>query len=257
MIDRSAFLSSLRLVMVALLSVIVAAGATNAQQVPDRTLIVLRGDASLTIEDGESSFDVGEEGEIAEVQMRTVPRGFLGAQVQELSPELRLHFGAPEDAGVLVSKVEVGSPADLGGLRTGDVLTAIDGIPVQTRLGFHRFERKLDEADVVALTFLRDRSYHQETAVATERDRPEVDVRSVVRSFGEGVGSGAYEIDVEALELELERIQKAFDGKAWQAQVEELQQLEGRLESHLKSLNVEIHRMELEVDPEDEEGEPR
>ena len=38
-------------------------------------------------------------------------RGYLGAALTDLTPELRGHFGAPEDAGVLVARVEEESPA--------------------------------------------------------------------------------------------------------------------------------------------------
>jgi membrane-associated protease RseP (regulator of RpoE activity) len=57
-------------------------------------------------------------------------RGRLGLQVQPLTPELRAHLGAPEDAGVLVARVEPDSPAAAAGVRVGDVVTAAGGEPV-------------------------------------------------------------------------------------------------------------------------------
>ena len=33
-------------------------------------------------------------------------RGYLGVQLLNLTPELRIHFGISEDAGVMVAKVE-------------------------------------------------------------------------------------------------------------------------------------------------------
>jgi S1-C subfamily serine protease len=53
-------------------------------------------------------------------------RGRLGIQVLELTPELRLFYGAPTDAGVLVSKVAANGSAAQAGVRIGDVLIAID-----------------------------------------------------------------------------------------------------------------------------------
>jgi S1-C subfamily serine protease len=57
-------------------------------------------------------------------------RGWLGVDAIELPASLRAHFGAPEDAGVLVSGVVEGSPAELSGIRVGDVLYEADGQPI-------------------------------------------------------------------------------------------------------------------------------
>ena len=57
-------------------------------------------------------------------------RGWVGVEAIELPASLRAHFGAPEDAGVLVSNVAAGSPADLSGIRVGDVIYEADGLSV-------------------------------------------------------------------------------------------------------------------------------
>src|SRR6266550_2530758 len=54
-----------------------------------------------------------------------MPRGRLGASVQELSPDLAEYFGVK--AGVLVATVQKDSPAAKAGLKAGDVITAVDG----------------------------------------------------------------------------------------------------------------------------------
>jgi serine protease Do len=54
-------------------------------------------------------------------------RGWLGVEAIELPASLRAHFGAPEDAGVLVSRVAEGSPAADSGIRIGDVIYEADG----------------------------------------------------------------------------------------------------------------------------------
>ena len=51
----------------------------------------------------------------------------LGIEVQDMSAELRAFFRAPPDAGLLVSRVEAGSPAAEAGLAVGDVLVELDG----------------------------------------------------------------------------------------------------------------------------------
>lgn len=57
-------------------------------------------------------------------------RGWLGVRTMEIPPKLREHFGAPEDAGVMVSDIVPGGPAEACGLDLGDVVYALDGEPV-------------------------------------------------------------------------------------------------------------------------------
>ncbi len=49
----------------------------------------------------------------------------LGLRVQAMSPELRSYFEAPRDRGVLVSRVEPGSPAEQAGVQVGDVIVRL------------------------------------------------------------------------------------------------------------------------------------
>ncbi|GAB4356539.1 MAG: Do family serine endopeptidase AlgW [Immundisolibacter sp.] len=56
-----------------------------------------------------------------------VPRGWLGIEVQELTPELARTLGLARDQGALVSGVYRRSPAAAAGIRPGDLLLAIDG----------------------------------------------------------------------------------------------------------------------------------
>ncbi len=52
-----------------------------------------------------------------------VVRGWLGIGIQDLTPDLAQQFDVAE--GVVIGKVEAGSPAAEGGLQAGDVLVAI------------------------------------------------------------------------------------------------------------------------------------
>jgi serine protease Do len=56
-----------------------------------------------------------------------VRRSHLGAQVQEVTPELARSFGLERPMGALVLAVARGGPADRAGLRTGDVLLGVNG----------------------------------------------------------------------------------------------------------------------------------
>jgi len=61
-----------------------------------------------------------------------VVRGFLGITIQELTPDLARAMGMKKSAGVLVSDVTKGSPADKADIRRGDVVLSINGEAVNT-----------------------------------------------------------------------------------------------------------------------------
>jgi len=61
-----------------------------------------------------------------------VTRGWLGVDVQELTPELAKSFNLREKKGVLVSQVEPGSPAAKAGVKSGDILLEYNGRPVNS-----------------------------------------------------------------------------------------------------------------------------
>ena len=59
-------------------------------------------------------------------------------------------------AGAEVGEVESGSPAAAAGLRSGDVITAIDGKNVSQVAALTGFVRQYSSGDKVALTVIRD-----------------------------------------------------------------------------------------------------
>ncbi len=57
---------------------------------------------------------------------------WLGIEIQELTDALRSHFGLPSGrGGVLVNDVMSGSPGAKAGLKRGDIIVSVGGIPVK------------------------------------------------------------------------------------------------------------------------------
>jgi serine protease Do len=60
-----------------------------------------------------------------------VTRGWMGVAIQEVTPDLANAFGLQKPHGALVAKVLTGGPADVGGIKVGDVITEYDGQQVK------------------------------------------------------------------------------------------------------------------------------
>jgi serine protease Do len=56
-----------------------------------------------------------------------VTRGWLGVNIQELTPELAQSFGLKEKKGALIAQVVSGSPAEKAGIEPGDIILEFDG----------------------------------------------------------------------------------------------------------------------------------
>lgn len=56
-----------------------------------------------------------------------VSRGWLGVVIQEVNKDLAESFGLKQAKGALVAQLVPGSPAELGGLQSGDIITAFNG----------------------------------------------------------------------------------------------------------------------------------
>jgi predicted metalloprotease with PDZ domain len=85
-------------------------------------------------------------------------RGRLGIQVQPMTPELREHMKAPADAGVLVVRVEAGSPAAEAGVQVGDVVTSAGGERVDAPHALILRVAKVPAGERLALGLVRDGS---------------------------------------------------------------------------------------------------
>ncbi len=57
----------------------------------------------------------------------TVTRGFLGVGIQDVTHDIADSLGLKEAHGAVVTEVTPNSPADKAGLKSGDVITAVDG----------------------------------------------------------------------------------------------------------------------------------
>ncbi len=59
-----------------------------------------------------------------------VTRGWIGAEIQDITPELAKSFNMPDAAGTLISGVLRNSPAERAGIKPGDVVLSIEDQPM-------------------------------------------------------------------------------------------------------------------------------
>jgi membrane-associated protease RseP (regulator of RpoE activity) len=173
------------------------------------------------------------------------PHGYLGALLTDLTPELRTHFGAPAEAGVMVGKVEPGSPAEAAGLRVGDVVTALDGESVATSGDVRRRVRALGDGDALALEVRRDGKRVNLSASVVQRAVPEVDARRFV--WHQGDKPDAYEVDPKALDETIQRMSEKLSSPDFQGRLQHLQSAEGDLTKRIDELEAKLQDLERQL----------
>jgi serine protease Do len=85
-------------------------------------------------------------------------RGWIGVRAMEIPPKLRAHFGANEEAGVMVTDIAPGSPAEACGLDLGDVIYAVDGEPVPTVAALFELVARSGVGNEIELSVGRERA---------------------------------------------------------------------------------------------------
>lgn len=84
-----------------------------------------------------------------------VTRGWVGIEVQDLTPELAESFSLKTPEGALIAGVLKGGPADAGGVRPGDILLAVNGKTVTDSASLLNLIANLKPGDEAQLTVSR------------------------------------------------------------------------------------------------------
>ena len=86
-----------------------------------------------------------------------VVRGFIGIQYQQLSPRQGAQLGLPSGtAGIIVTAVVPGSPAQQAGLRANDIVTKVNDQTLDAEHPLVSVMVKFRPGDKITLSFIRD-----------------------------------------------------------------------------------------------------
>src|SRR5579863_1299310 len=85
-----------------------------------------------------------------------IVRGYMGASIENVTPQIAESLGMGERKGALVADLTPGGPADKAGVRSGDVVVGLDGESVNSATELTRLVAQSREGQVLHLAILRD-----------------------------------------------------------------------------------------------------
>lgn len=137
----------------------------------------------------------------------------IGVRVQAMTPELRRHFEAPEDRGLLVGRVDPGRPAARAGLRVGDVILAAGGEPQRRPYDLIRVVGRAPTGKALPLEVLRDGKRLTLSVEPEGAAMPWPDPGAFADWLERGLEMGSQELleQLRRMEQRLEELEKAIE----------------------------------------------
>lgn len=170
-----------------------------------------------------------------------VDGGYLGVEAVDVTPELREHYGAPREAGVLVGRVVEDSPAARAGLQVGDLIVELDGRIIHD--GWELTSAVLDgEGDApVEVEVVRDGKRRPLAVQLERRQRRSFDVgRWVHPRPGEPLPGFP-----QALAPALDDLREILDDPEFTDRMREVQEgIDREVEAHLRELEERLEALE-------------
>jgi len=87
-----------------------------------------------------------------------VKSAWIGAVTATLTPEEAKRLGLKANKGAIVVRVFAGSPAEVAGLRAGDVITSVADKPVDSREAFSTYTATVPQGQPLAISYMRSGS---------------------------------------------------------------------------------------------------
>ncbi|MFZ5571892.1 MAG: Do family serine endopeptidase [Thermodesulfobacteriota bacterium] len=115
-----------------------------------------------------------------------VTRGWIGVAIQSLDDSLAEYYRIDKGAGVLITEVFPGDPAEKAGIRANDILIKVDGAPVDQSRTVSKMIADIPVGKTVRITVLRDGAERDFMVTITQRNDDRL-----MASQDEGTGKAA------------------------------------------------------------------
>lgn len=109
------------------------------------------------------------------IQYGKVIRGWLGIEVQAITPAIAQSNTLPLNNGVVITGTSEGGPADQSGLKSGDIITSINGQPVGDGHAGMNFIAATRPGETVAVKIVRQGEFINVNAVVGSRPERDQD----------------------------------------------------------------------------------
>jgi serine protease Do len=120
-----------------------------------------------------------------------IERGYIGATIQNFTPDMAEAQGMKGQRGAIVADLVPNGPSAHAGLQPGDVVTAINGVPVKTSPELTREVAKAHPGDMLRLDVIRGgRRMTIEVRSGTRPSEKELAANENAPSGGGGGGAG-------------------------------------------------------------------
>ncbi|NIO41656.1 MAG: Do family serine endopeptidase [Burkholderiales bacterium] len=106
------------------------------------------------------------------IETGSVTRGWIGVEVQDISPELAESFHLPTTKGTLIAGVQPGGPAERAGVRRGDILVAVESQTFADSTEMLNLIAALKPGNPATLTIMREQEEKRVQIQVGTRPRP-------------------------------------------------------------------------------------
>ncbi|RTL22437.1 MAG: DegQ family serine endoprotease [Burkholderiales bacterium] len=120
-----------------------------------------------------------------------VVRGFLGVLPDDITKEVAEAIGLGKPAGAVVRNVTAGSPAEKAGVEGGDVITKVDGKPVDKAADLRRLIAAVKPGAKATLTVFRRGAYKDLVVTIGEDERSKRQLGAAAGTDGEATPATA------------------------------------------------------------------
>ena len=130
----------------------------SGEVVAINTLIVRNGGGGTVAEGLGFAIPINTAKAVAEqlIQNGSITRPFLGISFQPITPDIAAVYRLPVKWGVYVTNVAASRPASQAGLRQGDIITSLGGVPLDATHSYINTLFTFKPGDQVTVEFLRN-----------------------------------------------------------------------------------------------------